>query len=367
MEHSFGQHPPFTIGIEEELLLVDPATHALVPEAVRVLGALDLPEGAAGHEAFAAQVELRSPISRDVGTAAGALAVGRAALLAAGATPLAAPLHPAGERGDAELTDLPRYARVKDDMRGLIQRTPESALHVHVGMPDPDAAVRAFNGLRLQLPLVSGLAAASPFWFGRDSGLASARWAVVMAYPGRGVPRAFADWDDYCETLAAAVLAAGAEDYTHLWWDVRLHPRLGTVEVREMDVQAELPAATGLAALVHCLARLAAEQDAPPVPAEALHWSAFRAARDGLDASLVDDDGRVRPLRELAAEALAAARGVAGELGADLAGVERLLRDGGGAARARRVHEGGGMQGLLRDLVARTAAGAQGAGPAPGR
>src|SRR6187200_3119843 len=246
MDHSFGQRPPFTLGIEEELHLVDRATWQLVPDAARVLAALELPERAAGHEAFAAQVELRSPISAGVDEATGALARGRAALLAAGATPLAAGLHPDAETGDAALTDLPRYARVKDDMRGLIQRTPEAALHVHVGVPDPDAAVRAFNGLRLHLPLLSGLAASSPFWFGRNSGLASARWAVVMAYPGRGVPRAFAGWEDYCETLAAVVAAAGAEDYTHVWWDVRLHPRLGTVEVREMDVQTSLGDAAGL-------------------------------------------------------------------------------------------------------------------------
>jgi carboxylate-amine ligase len=369
MEHAFGQRPPFTLGLEEELHLVDPVTWRLVPDAARVLAALDLPEGAAGHEAFAAQVELRSPISGDVGEATGALARGRAALVAAGATPLAAGLHPDAEVGDATLTDLPRYARVKDEMRGLIQRTPEAALHVHVGMPDADAAVKAFNGLRLHLPLLGGLAASSPFWFGRDSGLASARWAMVMAYPGRGVPCAFAGWDDYCETLAAAVAAAGAEDYTHVWWDVRLHPRLGTVEVREMDVQASLSDAAGLTALVHCLALRAVEEDARPVPAEALRWSAFRAARDGLDAELVGPDGTVRPLRSLAADALARAREVAGELGADgaLDEVERLLRSGGGAARARSVRARGGMDGLLRDLVERTAAGAAPAADSHGR
>jgi carboxylate-amine ligase len=355
MDHAFGHR--FTLGVEEEHLLVEPTTYRLVPDAAQVLAALDLPDGAAGHEAFAAQIELRSPVCRHVGEAFAALAAGRSAVIGAGTTLLAAGLHPDARMGDAELTDLPRYGRVKDDMRGLIQRTPESALHVHVGMPDAATAVRALNGLRLQLPLLGALAASSPFWFGRDSGLASARWGVVMAYPGRGVPRAFAGWEDYCETLAAAVAAAGAEDYTHLWWDVRLHPRLGTVEVREMDVQAPLADAAGLTALVHCLARLAAEDDAPPIPAEALRWSAFRAARDGLDAAIVDCDGSVRPVRDVAAAALAAAREVAGELDASdaLEEVARLLREGGGAVGARRVHAERGMEGLLRALVARTA------------
>src|SRR3954468_8351287 len=115
MNHAFGHRPSFTLGVEEEHLLVDPMTWRLVPDAARVLAALDLPEGAAGHQAFAAQVELRSPVTRDVTEATGALARGRAALLAAGATPLAVGLHPDAEAGDAALTELPRYARVKDD------------------------------------------------------------------------------------------------------------------------------------------------------------------------------------------------------------------------------------------------------------
>src|SRR3954451_11929891 len=99
MNHAFGARPPFTLGVEEEHLLVDPVTRALVPDAVRVLAALDLPEGAAGHEGFAAQVELRSPVSRNVQEAVSALAAGRSALLGVGAVPLAAPLHPAAEPG----------------------------------------------------------------------------------------------------------------------------------------------------------------------------------------------------------------------------------------------------------------------------
>ena len=358
MEHAFGQRPDFTLGVEEELLVVDADARALAPDAPRLLAAAGMPEEAIGHEAFAAQVELRSPVCRDVTAAVEALAARRAALLDAGATTMAVGLHPAAELGDAALTALPRYERVKDDMRGLIERTPEAALHVHVGMPDPEAAVRAFNGLRLHLPLLAGLAAASPFWFGRDSGLASARWAMVMAYPGRGVPRAFDGWEDYCATLEAAVRAAGAEDYTHIWWDVRLHPRLGTVEVREMDVQASLRDSGGIAGLLHCLARRAAEDEPPAVATEALRWSAFRAARDGLDAQLVAPDGTVVALRQLAAQALSRARPVAGELGADgaLEAVERLLHDGGAPAAQRRVHATGGMQALLRDLVERTAA-----------
>jgi carboxylate-amine ligase len=359
VEHAFGRGEPFRVGIEDELFLVD-AELRLDHAAERVVPALGLPEGAAGFEAFASEVELRSPPSRSVAEAVEALRRGRAAVAEAGAIPLAAGLHPAAEHGDARLVDAPRYRRVGAELRGLLRRTPECALHVHVGMPDPETAIRACNGLRIHLPLLAGLAANSPFWFGSDSGMASARAALVRAYPGRGVPRAFRDFADYERAMESTLRAAGMEDRTQLWWDVRPHARLGTVEVREMDAQTELRDVLPLAALVHCLARFEAERAIPvDISAEALSWSAFRAARDGIDAEVLDEDGCVRPLREVARATLSRLVMVAGELDAveALDEVERLLEEGGGAARQRAEHARSGMPGLLRSLVRRTLAG----------
>jgi carboxylate-amine ligase len=358
MEHAFGTGEPFTVGIEEELLLVDPADgHRLADVAETLLPALDLPEGAAGFEAYASEIELRSPPARTARDAVAALRSARAAVRAAGATPLGAGVHPAGELGDARLVDQERYHRVGRELRGLLQRTPECALHVHVGMPDPETAIRACNGLRVHLPLLAGLAANSPFWFGRDSGMASSRAALVRAYPGRGVPRAFRDFADYQHAVETTLRAAGMEDRTQLWWDARPHPRLGTVEVREMDAQAGLDDVGALAGLVHCLARFEAERALPlDVSSAALSWSTFRAARDGLDAEILDEDGRVRPLRDIARETLGRLVMVAGELDAldALDGVERILREGGGAARQRAEHARAGMAGLVRSLAERT-------------
>jgi glutamate---cysteine ligase / carboxylate-amine ligase len=359
MEHAFGASEPFTLGVEEELLLVEPgAGHRLAHVAERVLPALDLPPGTAGYEAYAAELELRSPIGGTVGDGLDALARARAAARAAGATLLGAGVHPAGELGDARLVAKERYRRVEDDMRDLIRRTPECALHVHVGMPDPETAIRACNGLRVHLPLLAALAANSPFWFGRDSGMASARAALVRAYPGRGVPRSFRDFADYEHAVEAGVRAGGADDYTHLWWDVRPHPRLGTVEVREMDAQSGLRDVAALAGLVHCLARYEADRALPlDVPGEAIAWSAFRAARDGLDAQVLDEAGDVRPVPEVARGTLARLAGLASELDAfgALEEVERILADGNGAVRQRGAHARGGMPALLDELVARTA------------
>jgi carboxylate-amine ligase len=358
MEHAFGRGRPFMVGIEEELLLVDAETHALTPVAERVLAAAALASEVAGHEAYAAEVELRSPACATVEEAACALARARRAVRAAGATLVGAGVHPTAALGDAELVALERYQHVDDSMRGLIRRTPECALHVHVGMPDADTAIVVQNGLREHLPLLSALGANSPWWFGRDSGLASARAALVRAYPGRGIPRAFAGWDDYLGAVDAVCRAGGVPDYTFLWWDVRPHPRLGTVELRELDAQAPIADAAALAAFVHCLARHEADRGRREwLPADAIGWSMFRAMRDGLDAEVLHD-GTPVPAREAARRTLAVMAPVARELGAEdaIAGVERILREGNGADRQRAAAACGGPEELLAGLVRETSA-----------
>jgi carboxylate-amine ligase len=347
----------FTLGIEEELFLVDPAAgHALAPVAADVLARMEAPPGAAAHEAFAAEIELRSPPVRHASEAVAALGALRTAARAGGATLMGCGLHPAAEHGTAVLVDAERYRRVEADMRALIRRAPECALHVHVGMPDAETAIRTFNGLRRWLPLLAGLSAGSPFWFGEDSGLASARAAIVRAYPSRGVPRAFRDMDDWTRTVEASLVAGGLEDPTRLWWDVRVQPRLGTVEVRELDAQGSLDDATAIAALVHGLALLEAEGGTEPPPTEAIAWSSFRATRDGVTAEILSGD-RLAPLPEVARAAVAAARPRLAERGGEAAldGVERILATGGAAAWQRAAHARGGTAGLLAELVERTA------------
>jgi glutamate---cysteine ligase / carboxylate-amine ligase len=348
--HRFGSSEPFSIGLEEELLLVNATSHRLAHEAEAILERVTLPRERVDHEAFRAEIEVRSEPCATVGEAIGQLAEGRAAAGAAGATLLAAGLHPDAELFDVRLVSSERYERVERQMQGLIKRTPECALHVHVGVPDPDTAAAVLNGLRAALPLLHGLGANSPFWFGRDSGMASSRSAVIRAYPGRGIPPFLNSWDDYLEAIDAVRAGGGPTDQTLVWWDARPQPRLGTIELREIDVQSDLEHARALAGLTRAIARRAAE--APPTAAvheQALHWSSFRAARDGLDAEIVHD-GRPTPLREVA-------RLIVRELNGEdpLEGIERILAEGNGAARQHAAHERGGMPELLRHLVAETA------------
>ena len=351
MEHAFDRGHRFTLGLEEEVFLVDPESRALVNDAERVLAGMGLEERLAGHEAFASEIELRSDPAATAGEAVEFLSAGRAAACETGIRLIAAGLHPDSGWGEAQIVDSERYRRVLATMRGLIQRMPECALHVHVGMPDEEAAVRAFNALRGSLPLLAGLCGSSPFWLRRDSGLASARAAIVRAYPARGVPRPLRDLEDYATALAETVRGGGPDDYTMLWWDVRLQPRFGTVEVREMDAQPRLADVAAVAELIQGIAIEAVERPVEPSPGEAIAWSQFHAQRDGLDARILHE-GRLMGLREAAREAAGRAREHLRQVGGGEAieGIERIVSEGASADRQRAAHAEGGLGGLLRHL-----------------
>jgi carboxylate-amine ligase len=351
----FGTEADFAIGVEEELILVDAATHGLSPHAAEVLDRLpdEVGPGEAKPDTYAAMIELATAVLRDAGEAARALSALRARIRDAGATPIGAGIHPEAAFGDVVHFDAPRYDRIVEQVRGLLSRTPTAALHVHVGMPDAETAIRVCNGLREQLPLLQALSANSPFWHGRDSGLATARAVLFRGYPNAEIPRAFSSYDDYAATVEGVVAAGELPDYTFLWWDIRPHPRMGTVEVRAMDSQSDLRSAASLAALVHGLARAEIDRaDRDWMAREPLMEASFVASRDGLQAR-VPVGGSLRPAPEAARAAVERARPHAAELGsADaLDGVERILAEGNGADRQRAAHARGGMPALLALLI----------------
>jgi carboxylate-amine ligase len=309
--------------------------------------------GEVERELHAAQVELITEVCATAGEAARALAALRASVLATGVGLLGSGTHPSAEEGESEITDKQRYEQIRE-LLGDAVATPVGGLHIHVGMPDPETAIRAFNGLRLHLPLLQALAANSPFRHGRDTGLASAREVTVRGWPRSGLPRAVRDFDDFCELASLLVRAAEVPDYTWFWWKLRPHPRLGTVEVRALDAQGSLQDTAALVALTHCLALHAAraEPDADPgPPAELLEESAFRAARFGVQAKLPDARGEHRPVAELLERALQLVEAEADQLACrrELAHFATMLELGGGAGRQRDVYEIAGMDALLRE------------------
>jgi glutamate---cysteine ligase / carboxylate-amine ligase len=359
IENAFGAEVPFSVGVEEELFLVDPVTGRQVNTSAAVLERLGSIEGTVERELHACQVELITDICRSAGEAVLTLDDLRRAVVQTGAGLLGSGTHPSANEGEAEITDKQRYERIRD-LLGDAVATPVGGLHIHVGMPDAETAIRAFNGLRRHLPLLQALAANSPFRHGRDTGLASAREVTIRGWPRSGVPRAMRDFSDFCSMARLLARAADVPDYTWFWWKLRPHPSLGTVEIRALDAQVSLRDTAALVALVHCLARHAAEAEpeADP-PAEVLEEGSFRAARFGVHAQLPDAEGRLRPVSELLDGALEIARRYSQELGCadQLVGLEALLSRGGGAGLQRSWYEIAGMDGLLRELTQLTGAG----------
>ncbi len=359
-DHHFGDGEPFTLGVEEELFLADPDTGEQANARERVLDGLgEVARGEITGEVHACEVECITDVCADAGEAIGVLADLRRAVRDTGVGLIGAATHPAAEEGEAQTSDSERY-RYISTLLGDAMVTPVAALHVHVGMPDPETAIRAFNGLRRHLPLLEALAANSPFRHGRDTGFASARELSLRAWPRSGAPRAMAGYEDFVEYAERMTRAAGVPDYTFHWWKLRPHPRLGTVEIRALDVQSSLTRTASLVALVHALARHEAEATPVAAPApEILEEASYRAGREGLAAELPDAAGRPRPVGDVLAETLELARPRADELGcaAELAGLDALVAEDGGAGVQRADEARGGMGAVLAGLLERTSAG----------
>jgi carboxylate-amine ligase len=352
---------PYSVGIEEEVMLLDPHDWSLAQRIDDVLPRLS-PELAsrATAETHGAALELASHPHADVEGAAreiGRLRVALARELAAADLRVAsAGMHPFALWNDTEISSGARYQLVYEAMRELARREPTFALHVHVGVSGPEAAILLYNRLRKHLPLLLALSVNSPFWQGRDTGLASARTPLFQAFPRVGIPRAFACYEDYVEAVDLLVRCDAFPEPTFLWWDVRPQPRFGTVEVRIMDAQITASETAALAALVQSVARLELEEGyhVEPQAPEVLAENRFLAARDGMGARLIDQAAERRvPARELLARLLEAARPHAADLGCEnLLEMLVTLGEEPGAKRQRRVaQEVGGLPGLVELLA----------------
>jgi carboxylate-amine ligase len=353
---SFKGSRHFSLGVEEELIAVDPGTLLPCGGTDTVLARAGLPPEQVTGEVTDGVLELRTPVCDDAGEAVGVLGALRARL--SEVTPLVgAGVHPLARFADVELRGGERYELIDRSLRSLMRQTPHCGVHVHVGMPDGETAVRACNGLRTWIPLLQALGANSPYWYGRDSGLASARSVICSSLPRSGIPRAFADYADYAATVEELRALGECPGDSYLWWDLRPHPRFGTIEIRALDSQSSLEDLAALVALIHCLAVHEAShprRGRTPGP-EALRELSFRAVRDGLDARLALE-GSLRPVREVAYHAIAVASAYAADLGCwdELMLLHRLLERGNGARRQRAHALEGGVDLMLRRLVDET-------------
>jgi carboxylate-amine ligase len=299
----------WTVGVEEEVMILDPSDWSLDSQAdaliARLAGELASHTSTETHgSALELQTDPQATVAEgfaQLETLRGELAdeLAQLGLRAAGAG-----LHPFASWQDTQISAGDRYRFLYGSMRELARREPTFALHVHVAVPDADSAMLAANRMRSHVPLLLALSANSPFWQGRETGLASARTPLFQAFPRVGIPRAFLDYEDYVTTVDLLLRCGAFPEPTFLWWDVRLQPRFGTIEVRIMDAQTTVADSTALAALVQCLVRLEATEGSGADPAvdlpEVLSENRFLAARDGSDASLIDARiGRRSPVPDL--------------------------------------------------------------------
>ena len=343
----------WTLGAEEELMLLDPEDWSLAQCAPEVLRSL--PPELAGHtggETHRSAVELRSDPQPDVPSLGGQLMDLRERLARAvearGMRAGAAGLHGCTTWVDTEVTESPRYDFVHESMRVLARREPTFGLHLHVGVERPEQAMRIFNRLRAHIPLLLALSANSPFWQGRDTSMRSARTPVFQGFPRVGIPRAFETYAAWAEAVDVLLRCEAVPEPSYLWWDVRLQPRFGTVELRVLDAQTEVGDTLALAALFQSVARLELDRgyaskrllESP----EALSENRFLAARDGMEAELLDPaHDRLVPARGILDEVLEACLPYARELGCvtELERVPALARDSGAERQLAHAREGG--------------------------
>jgi glutamate---cysteine ligase / carboxylate-amine ligase len=256
IEQHFGESSPFSIGVEEELWVLDGETLLLAPRAAELIAASEgagLP-GTLKGELFASALELNTEICESTAEAAEALAE-----LRAGATRLAderglrvaaAGTHPISRPEEQEIADNPRYDEMVAYVGVAARRQGVSGLHVHVGMPSAEACFHALEGVLPWLPVVLALSANSPYLAGEENGMQSNRAEVLTQLPRSGAPpafRSYEDWEAFVERFAR--LGIGA-DYTRFWWDVRPHPKFGTLEIRMPDQPTSLEVTVGFTAVL---------------------------------------------------------------------------------------------------------------------
>lgn len=364
MEHRFTG-PAYTIGIEEEMMILDAESLELVNAVESMLESA--PSGEIKPELMESVLEVSTDPCANTTEAGEQLRAlrGQVATTAAakGMAIGSAGTHPFAMWEDQRIVARSRYRDLISALRFVARQELIFGMHVHVGIDDPDKAIHVANGMRVHIPLLLGLSANSPFWRADLTGLASTRVPIFRAFPRTGIPPTYDDWEDYERRIEFMLKAKVIEDYTFLWPDVRPHPMFGTVEVRVMDSQTRIDHTLGLAALVQALARELSEhyEAGTPLsryPFEMLDENKWLAARHGLDGELVDLPTHERvPTRELARRLIDRIRDHCVDLGSlhELEAVEDLLERGNGAARQVVVYEANhDLREVMAEIVAAT-------------
>jgi len=302
-----------TLGIEWELQLIDAQTRMLRQDADMVLAALPGLDASGEHpqirhELMQSTVEIVTGIcstvseaKADLGKAIGELqriVDDRGILLACAGT------HPVSDWRDAKMAPIARYAELIEQMQWLARRIQTFGVHVHVGLRDGHKAIPVVNALATYLPHFLALTASSPFWSGQDTGLASTRAIIFGDLPTAGPPHRLSNWGDFEEYMGTLLRARTIRSIKEVWWDIRPHPDLGTVEIRMFDGLPTAREVGMVAALSQSLVQLFDAQldrgyQLPSPSSWVVRDNKWRATRYGLDATVItDESGTTAPLRD---------------------------------------------------------------------
>jgi glutamate---cysteine ligase / carboxylate-amine ligase len=342
----------YTLGVEEELHVVDATTAELAPKIDEIMARLpeDLAEFVS-YELFQSVLEIKTPVCRTAAEAEKHLRElrGRIASWAAAcdASLAAAGTHPFSRYKDQKVTDQERYRQVIETLRWIAQREVIFGQHVHVGVPGPEECIQAHNRLSEHAPLLLALSANSPYWQGMDTGYESTRVKIFESFPRAGMPPAFPDYESFEAYVDLMVEAGAMEDYTYCWWDVRPHPKIGTIELRIPDTQTSLRPAVALTAMTQCLVARSLEESDPqdPYDRELAIENKMRASRHGMDAAFYDAREKVTvPAREMARSLVEQLRPISQDLSCEneLLNVLEIVEGGTGSQRQRRTYEESG-------------------------
>ncbi len=306
--------PPFTIGIEEEYLLVDLETRDVAsdpPEALFEACQARI-KGLVAHEFLKAQIEVNTEVCDNVAQARENLASLRRIVAEVageyGLAPIAAGTHPFSFWQEQLHTDKERYNIIALDLQTVVRRLMTCGMHVHVGIDNDELRIDLLNQVSYFLPHLLAFSTSSPFWQGEDSGLKSYRLSVFDELPRTGIPNVFESWAEYQRHVDALVGAGLIEDATKLWWDVRPSHRFPTLEMRISDVCTRIDDAVSVAALFQCVLRMLyrlkkKNQRWRQYASMLIEENRWRAQRYGLDEGLVDfGKGEIVPCKTLLEE-----------------------------------------------------------------
>jgi carboxylate-amine ligase len=354
LEHRFGAGSPYTLGVEEEYMLLDPEIWDLVQHIDSMLARVSddgVFEARINPELMQSVLEITTPVCRTAAEVHEQLRMLRSYVAGIardeGCRFASAGTHPFSLFERQRITSKERYHQLVEDLQLIARSELIFGMHVHVAVDGADKAVHVANGLAAHIPQLLALSASSPFWRGEATGLHSTRQMIFSQFPRSGVPPRFRTYDEFDEVVGQLERTGCIEDYTHIWWDIRPHPRLGTIEIRVCDAVTRIEDAVAIAAFVQALVKAYSEEVDAGRRVPSFHRilvveNKWRAARYGLEAPVMDlatgQSERV-PISELVRRTVREIAPHARELGSEreLEGIEEILRRGNGADAQLRV------------------------------